>query len=455
VRNKFLFPLVFAFGFEMVQAQDSLHPDLAFTRAKNEQKTVLMIFSGSDWCLPCIRLEKTIFSDSAFLHFAEEKLIMLRVDFPQRKKLSPEEKAGNEKLAEEFNPKGIFPLLLLVNSKRSILTSLSYERYKAGQFVQEIKNALAMKEKDEYKAAARLMGSAFEFTVSAENPQQGEQLLKECIEEVSRIEDLLSEFRPGSETTLINAAAGGKAISVSEETFQLLHRSLQISRLTDGAFDISSGPLKKLFQFKRTDFEWPAKEKIGAAMELTGFKKIHLEPGRKVKLEMPGMHISFAAIGKGYAADKVKSLMKAKGVESGMVNASGDLTVWGNRPNSKGWNAGIADPDNVDAIKWWIPLQGLSIATSGNYEQYFEWKGERYSHNIDPRTGMPVRLIKSVSVISPAAELSDALATAVTVMGTEKGLWMINQLPRTHCIVIDYQNRSFHSKKIDLHLKNA
>ena len=455
MRKKFLFPLLCFLVFGSLQAQYSYQPDQAFSRAKNEQKTVLMIFSGSDWCLPCIRLEKTIFSDSTFLHFAEEKLIMLRVDFPQRRKLSPDEKASNEKLAEEFNPQGIFPLLLLVNSQRSIVSLLRYEPYTGREFVQQIKNVLAMPLENEYKAAARLMGSAFEFTVSAENHRQGEILLKECIGEVARIEDLLSEFREGSETSLINRSAGVRPVSVSKETYQLLKRCDQISRLTEGAFDISAGPLKRLFQFKRDAFEWPAKERISEALRLTGYKKIHLETGENVRLELAGMHISFAAIGKGYAADSVKALMVAKGVESGMVNASGDLTVWGKRPDGRGWNAGIADPDNPDSIKWWMPLQGLSIATSGNYEQYFEWKGERYSHNIDPRTGIPVKLIKSASVISPAAEISDALATAVTVMGAEKGLWMVNQLPRTHCIIIDSRNTSFHSKKIDLHLKNV
>jgi thiamine biosynthesis lipoprotein len=450
VRNKFLFPLLSVLAWKTAKTQDSLHSDQVFARAKIEQKAVLMIFSGSDWCLPCIRLEKTIFSDTAFLHFAGEKLILLKVDFPQRKKLSPDEKASNEKLAEEFNPHGTFPLLLLLSPQRSIITSLGYERYTAKAFVQEIKDALEMAVKKEYKAAARLMGSSFEFALSADNQWQGDLLLRECIGEVARIEDLLSEFRPLSETSMINQVAGKESSSVSDETYQLLQRSLQISRL-----DISAGPLKKLFQFKQTAFEWPASQKIRQALSLTGYKKIHLEPGNKVRLESAGMHISFAAIGKGYAADKVKSKMLARGIESGMVNASGDLTVWGDRPDGKGWKAGIADPDNTNAIRWWMSLQGLSIATSGNYEQYFEWKGERYSHNIDPRTGMPVTGIKSVSLISPAAELSDALATAVTVMGIEKGLWMINQLPRTHCIIIDTKNKSFHSKKINLHLKNA
>lgn len=447
--------MLFIFAWTAIKAQDSLHSDLVFARANIEQKTILMIFSGSDWCLPCIQLEKTIFSDSTFLHFAGKKLILLRVDFPQRKKLSPDEKANNEKLADEFNPRGTFPLVLLVNARRSVITSLCYERYTVNAFVQEIKDALEMAGKKEYKAVARLMGSSFEFAVSAESQKEGDFYLKECIGEVSRIEDLLSEFKPSSETSMINQAAGSESVTVSDETYQLLRRSLQISKLTDGAFDISAGPLKKLYQFRQKAFEWPEKQRIKDALLLTGYKKILLESDRTVRLATEGMHISFAAIGKGYAADKVKSMMKARGVESGMVNASGDLTVWGNRPGGTDWKAGIADPDNTNAIRWWMPLKGVSIATSGNYEQFFEWKGQRYSHNIDPKTGVPVKGIKSVSIISPAAELSDALATAVTVMGVEKGIWLIDQLPQTHCIIIDDMNRSFHSKKIDLHLKNA
>ncbi|MFI5155332.1 MAG: FAD:protein FMN transferase [Chitinophagales bacterium] len=436
-------------------SQNNPQAEEVFSRARKERKTILMIFSGSDWCLPCIRLEKTIFADSAFLEYAKPKLLVFRVDFPQRKKLSPGEIQANEKLADEFNPLGVFPLLLLVNPDRVVISTLKYERYTTKEFIDEINQDISGAMTKEYKAKARLMGSAFEFIVSAESERGGESLLHECMQEVSRIEDKLSEFKAASETSRINALAGKQPIPVSEETYQLLKRCLNISALTRGAFDISAGPLKKLYHFRNGGFELPSPEKIRDALNKTGFKKIHLGNNHEVFLELSEMHISFAAIGKGYAAEKVKALMIDKGVDSGMVNASGDLTVWGLRPGGRQWKAGIANPERPGEILWWLPLNGLSIATSGNYEQYFEYKGLRYSHNINPITGLPVTGIRSASVISPGAELSDALATAVTVMGIDEGIWLVDQLPQTHCIMVDDQNGSHHSKEIHVNLKNA
>ena len=446
-------PLIFLlFSFSDVSSQPSTDPDKAFASAAALKKEVLIVFSGSDWCLPCIRLDKDIFQDSAFTQFAEKSLVIIIADFPQKKKLLPEQIAINEKLAEEYNPQGVFPLLLLVNPDKSVLTSLDYEHYDTHRFIRQIKDAIQSQHmKQEYKSQTKLMGSAFEFVVVAEDAQHGARLLKQCADEVRRIEHLLTEFNEGSETGRINRAAGCEPISVSAETYDLIHRCQNLSKLTNGAFDISSGLLKKLYHFKCGTFELPTGEAIRESLRRTGYRKIHLGTGHRVGLKVTGMHIGFGAIGKGYAADKVKEVMKKEGVESGVINAGGDLTVWGQRANGMAWNVGIAHPDNPTRMICWLPLIGQSIATSGDYEQHFEYNGVRYSHNINPRTGYPVTSIRSVSVISPAAELSDGLATAVMVMGVEAGLHLINQLPKTHCIIFDAKNKSHHSKNIDLH----
>jgi thiamine biosynthesis lipoprotein len=160
------------------------------------------------------------------------------------------------------------------------------------------------------------------------------------------------------------------------------------------------------------------------------------------------MHIAFGAIGKGYAADMVKRKLIQRGVTNGVINASGDLTTFGRRADGSLWKVGIADPNDPTRLLFWIPLENASVATSGNYEQFFELNGIRYSHNIDPRTGMPVRGIKSVTIVSSSAELSDALATAVTIMGVDVGLHFIEQLPGTHCIIINDQNKIFMSRNL-------
>jgi len=426
----------------------------AFNEARKTQRPVLLIFSGSDWCLPCIRIKKTILSDTAFKHFAVENLILLTADFPQKEKQSPDLIAANEKLAEEFNPGGLFPLLLLINADKTVVTSLAWENYSASAFVEQLKEKMNNGNKlKEYAANAKLMGSAFSFIVAAENKDKGEALLKDCIEEVKRIENILTEFSETSETAAINNNAGKKPVRVSAETHRLIQRCKNISELSGGAFDITSGVLKKLYRFHNRPAEIPPKQIVKSALEMCGYKKIKLLPASEVLLEKKGMHISFAAIGKGYAADKVKNLMIEKGVVSGVINASGDLTAWGLRPDGSNWKTGVADPDDPSKIILWLSLNDLCIATSGNYEQYFEVNGIRYSHNIDPKTGYPCRGIKSVSVISPSAELSDALATAVLVMGVKAGLHLIDQLPKTHCIMVDEKNKIFTSKKINVNVK--
>lgn len=302
---------------------------------------------------------------------------------------------------------------------------------------------------NEYTTDIRLMGSAFQFIVNAETKEAGYGLLQDCIEEVNRIEKLLTEFNDSSETSLINNHAGIHPVQVSTETYLLIQRCIQISKLTDGCFDISTGILKKLYNFRNIAFELPSENKIQDCLKITGYRKIKLLTNNRIYLERKGMQIGFGAIGKGYAAHKVMKLMQQKGVPGGVINASGDLCVWGTKYNGSRWNAGIANPDRPNEILLWLQLNGLSIATSGNYEQYFELNGVRYAHNINPGNGRPVTGIKSVSVISPHAELSDALATAVTVMGQSQGLRLINQLPHTHCIIIDDLDQILFSNNIE------
>lgn len=299
------------------------------------------------------------------------------------------------------------------------------------------------------------MGSVFEFAVVASGgPAEGENLLDLCTAEVRRIEALLTEFESRSDTCRINQSAGKAPVRVSGETYSLLQRCLDISRMTGGAFDISAGALKKLYRFDNTPAAYPPSEEIDAALKNCGFGRILLLPNYEVLLPDPGMRINFAAIGKGYAADRVRSLLKSTGVVGAAINASGDLSVWGARADGTPWKIGVAHPDQPDRIMMWLPAgKGLCLATSGNYEQYFEHMGARYGHTIDPRSGRPVTGIKGVTVISPRAELSDALATAVTVMGRQDGIEFISRLPETHCIIVDENNRVHTSPNLEYHGK--
>lgn len=299
----------------------------------------------------------------------------------------------------------------------------------------------------EFRREIRLMGSAFEFIV-VDSGDRVDQLLDAAVGEVQRIENLLTEFSDTSQTALLNRSAGLAPVAVDTEVFELLRRCVEISRLTQGAFDITAGALKKLYNFKGGPPTWPDARTLKQTLQKTGYQHIRLLGGNQVHLSKLGMHIGFGAVGKGYAADCVKVLLQKKGVQSAVINASGDLTAWGKRADGTPWKVGIADPNNPTNVVLWLPVDGVSVATSGDYEQFFERDGVRYTHNLDPKTGRPVRGVKSVTVVSPSAELSDALATAVFVMGPEVGLHFIGQLPRTHCVVIDADNKLHVSKRL-------
>ncbi|ACU59093.1 FAD:protein FMN transferase [Chitinophaga pinensis] len=303
------------------------------------------------------------------------------------------------------------------------------------------------------KLHTRLMGSDFELIATGATEAIANRRLEQGVAEIKRIESLLTVFSDTSVTAQLNAQAGGTPLSVPAEVYQLLLRCNKISTITQGAFDITASVLKKLFNFKYDHFTWPDDNAITQAMACTGFQHIALLDHYCVQLKRAGMHIDFGAIGKGYAADRVKALWIADGATSGVVNASGDLTAWGTQPDGGPWKVGIAHPDDPQQISLWLPVNNASVATSGNYEQYVERNGIRYSHNIDPRKGWPVPYIKSVTVVSPSAELSDALATAITVMGPEVGLNLVNQLPEVYCIIIDGQNKIVQSDNIQIHAK--
>jgi len=162
------------------------------------------------------------------------------------------------------------------------------------------------------------------------------------------------------------------------------------------------------------------------------------------------MKIGFGAIGKGYAADKAKKLLQIQGVKAGLINASGDLNCWGKQPNGVSWKVGITNPLNKNKIYSWFDIDNQAVVTSGNYEKFIQFNGKKYSHIINPKTGYPANGIVSATVFAPKAELADALATSIFVMGTSVGIDMINQLKGVDCIIIDDKNKVHASKGIQL-----
>lgn len=301
-----------------------------------------------------------------------------------------------------------------------------------------------------YNRSLKLMGNRFEFSVVAEDEEWAMECIEKGIAEVQRIEELLTTYKENSQTNRINAMAGISPVKVDQEVFDLVERSLRISKLTQGAFDITYGSMdKSLWNFDKDMTSLPDEETARSMVRLINFRNVILDRTlRTVFLKEKGMRIGFGGIGKGYAAEMAKEVMRKSGVKSGVVNAAGDLTVWGKQPNGELWTVGIADPDKKHLPFASLKLTDTSVATSGNYEKYVVIGGKRYSHTIDPKTGYPVRGIKSVTIICHNAEIADAMATPVMVMGIEAGIDLVNQLRGIACIVIDDHDNIYSSRNI-------
>ena len=302
-----------------------------------------------------------------------------------------------------------------------------------------------------YKRTLKLMGSRFDITVVANDSIQANKYIDTAVTEISRIENLISSWDDNSQTSEINRNAGIKPVKVDKELFDLIERAIGISKLTDGAFDISYASMDKIWKFDGSMTKMPSKEEIIASVEKVGYQNIVLDKmDSTVFLKLEGMKIGFGAIGKGYAADKAKSLLISKGVPSGIINASGDMNTWGKQPNGNEWKVAITNPMDKNKVFALLPITNGAVVTSGNYEKYVNFNDKRYTHIIDPRTGYPSSGIISVTVFAPKAELADALATSVFVMGKEAGLDRINQLPKIECIIIDDKGKITKSKNIEI-----
>ncbi len=292
------------------------------------------------------------------------------------------------------------------------------------------------------KKAIRLMGTDFEISVVAPTEQIGYINIDEAVSEIRRIEAMISSWDENSETSEINRNAGIRPVRVSKELFQLIGRTKKISEITDGAFDISYASMDRIWKYDGTMERMPTETQIKTSVEKIGYQKIELnQEEQTVFLQQEGMRIGFGAIGKGYAADRAKELLISKGVKGGIVNASGDLTTWGTRETGEKWMVGITNPMDKDKIFTWLPIVESSVATSGDYEKYIIFKGKKYSHIIDPRTGYPTKGVTSVSIFAKKAELCDALATAVFIMGRDSGIHLINQLDGVEVVLVDNKKK--------------
>ncbi|MDX9853646.1 MAG: FAD:protein FMN transferase [Tenuifilaceae bacterium] len=302
-----------------------------------------------------------------------------------------------------------------------------------------------------YQRTLKLMGSRFDISVVANDSVQGNQFIDIAVNEISRIESLISSWDSTSQTSLINRNAGIRPVEVDPELYNLIERSLHISRLTQGAFDITFASTDRIWHFDGTMVSMPTPDQVAKSVSNVGYQNVILnKTNYSVFLAKKGMRIGFGAIGKGFAADKAKALLMQHGVAGGIVNASGDMNAWGTQPNGEQWRIAITNPFNKSVPFGLLPLNGGALVTSGDYEKFVVFNGKHYSHIINPKTGYPVSGIVSASIFAPKAELADALATAVMVMGVDTGLDFVNQVKGVEAIIVDENGKVFTSKGVQL-----
>lgn len=294
------------------------------------------------------------------------------------------------------------------------------------------------------------MGSRFDLTISAQDSVSAEKFIDESIAEISRIEDLISEWRPNTEVSLINQNAGVKPVPVSKEVFELTRRALYFSQISNGAFDISVASGDKIWKFDGSMTTLPSEEVVRRSVERIGYQHIILDQEKQtIFLKLAGMKIGFGSIGKGYAADKTRELMISKGVTSGIINASGDMSAWGKQPDGQPWTVGITNPINRNKVFAVLPLES-SVVTSGNYEKFAIIDGKRYAHIINPKTGYPATGVSSVTVFGDSAATANGFSTAIMVMGKDAGLELINRFPEFRCIIVSDKGEVFGSDNVQI-----
>jgi thiamine biosynthesis lipoprotein len=302
-----------------------------------------------------------------------------------------------------------------------------------------------------HKRKLAMLGSPFEITVVAKDTIQANEYIDSAVNEVKRIENLISDWIPTTQISEVNRNAGLKPVKVDAEVFELVTRANKISKLTNGAFDISYASMDKIWKFDGSMKTMPTPEAIKKSVEKIGYQNIILnEVDNTIFLKLDGMKLGLGGIGQGYIADKVKAVLQSKGCTSGIVNVSGDINTWGKQIDGKLWTVGIINPMNKNKVFATFPLEDSAVETSGSYEKFVIFNGIRYSHIIDPRTGYPATGIVSVSVFAKQTEIADALATGIFVLGVDVGLDLVNQLKGIECIIVDDKGKIHTSKGIDV-----
>jgi thiamine biosynthesis lipoprotein len=269
----------------------------------------------------------------------------------------------------------------------------------------------------------------------------GDRAMQAAFDEIKRLEQLLSTWRPDSELSHVNAAAGRQPVQVSPETLQLVIHALEMARLTSGGFNIMLGPAIEAWSVTERQ-HIPDHEELHRLKPLVDWSAIRIDKeAATIYLPQKGMRMDVGGIGKGYAADRAVEEMKRAGAKGGVVALSGDIKAFGVLPERTGFPVGIRHPREEGALIGIIDLQDEAISTAGDYERFFEREGIRYHHILDPHTLQPARGCQSVTVVAKEGTVADGLDTGIFVLGPEQGMALIERLPGVEAIIIDQEGK--------------
>ncbi len=303
-----------------------------------------------------------------------------------------------------------------------------------------------------YEAVEPHMGTLFRIKLYAPDETTARRAFQKAFERITQLDNILSDYQPDSELSCITQQAVGHPVRVSNDLFRVAQSAEQLSNATGGAFDLTIGALTHLWRQARKDNHLPPREAIASARERCGYRKLHLDASAQtMRFDSPGMLLDAGGIAKGYAADEALAVLSNLGLHSALVAASGDLAFGDPPPGQAGWKIGVDSFDRVDKpFTRVLLLSNAAVSTSGNSEQHLTAAGKTYSHIIDPKTGMGLEDDLTVTTVARRGIVADAAATAISVLGSEKGLAYANTQPGLAVFILDKTNghaRSFESAR--------
>ncbi len=297
------------------------------------------------------------------------------------------------------------------------------------------------------------MGTSFEITVVHSSKLVAEKAAEIALDEIDRIGKMISS-ESGSETAAVNRAAGDRAVTVSSELFNLIRRSLKVSEVTEGAFDITAAPLAYLWSLDSANPKKPSQALIDAALADVGSANVVLRSeDRSVFLRRSGSRLGFEAVGIGFAVNQAVLVLKELGISGGMIRGGDVILTFGTRDDGSLWRIGVADPVDRKKVFVYLNVRDQAVVTTGFSQGTVLIDGKPYSRVIDPRTGYPVEELRGVTIVAPDSELADAIATAVIVVGLEEGLATVNRLLNVEGILFDMKGKAHVSTNLQKLMK--